>query len=114
MFKILAPAEIHKQQTTNNITFQDNTIRDLLYMNETNFKFELFFELSPDLLCIAGFDGYFKKINPAVSNLFGYTMEELYARPINDFVYDDDKEITAKLRKELTKQPMQRTVWLSN
>ncbi|HYG39994.1 MAG TPA: PAS domain-containing sensor histidine kinase [Cytophagales bacterium] len=72
-------------------------------MNETNFKFELFFELSPDLLCIAGFDGYFKKINPAVSNLFGYTMEELYARPINDFVYEDDKEITAKLRKELTR-----------
>lgn len=71
-------------------------------MKGTNFKYELFFELSPDLLCIAGYDGYFKKINSAVSELLGYTMEELYASPINDFVYQDDKDITSKARKELT------------
>lgn len=65
--------------------------------------FELFFELSADLLCIAGFDGYFKQINPAVSKLLGYTNEELMSRPINDFVYDDDKEITGKVRSELVK-----------
>ncbi len=58
--------------------------------------FELFFELSGDLLCIAGFDGYFKRINPAVTKLLGYTNEELLSRPINDFVYVDDKEITGK------------------
>lgn len=68
----------------------------------TDFKYELFFELSPDLLCIAGYDGYFKKINPAVSKLLGYTMEELYARPINDFVYHDDQQVTARVRTELT------------
>lgn len=31
-------------------------------------------------------------------------MEELYSRPINDFVYHDDKDITAKVRKELTQR----------
>jgi PAS domain S-box-containing protein len=72
-------------------------------MNDTRFNFELFFELSPDLLCIAGYDGYFKKINSAVSKTLGYTMEELYSRPINDFVFEDDKEITAQVRRELTK-----------
>ena len=72
-------------------------------MKGANFKYELFFELSPDLLCISGYDGYFKKINHAVSELLGYTMDELYARPINDFVYNDDKNITSKARKELTK-----------
>lgn len=71
-------------------------------MNNTDFKYDLLFELSPDLLCIAGYDGYFKKINPAVSNLLGYTLEELYARPINDFVYQEDKDKTAHVRKELT------------
>lgn len=69
----------------------------------TPFKYELLFDLSPDLLCIAGFDGYFKKVNPAVSKTLGYSIEELYARPINDFVHEDDKEITDNVRKELRK-----------
>lgn len=72
-------------------------------MSDTDFKYELFFELSPDLLCIAGYDGYFKKINPAVANLLGYTMEELYARPINDFVFCADKHTTQRVRTELVK-----------
>lgn len=72
-------------------------------MNNAHFKYELFFELSPDLLCIAGYDGYFKKVNAAVSNLLGYTMEELYARPINDFVFCADKRSTQQVRNELTK-----------
>ena len=72
-------------------------------MSSTNFNYELYFELSPDLLCIAGYDGYFKKINPAVSKLLGYTMDELYARPINDFVFCADKRTTNQVRDELTK-----------
>jgi PAS domain S-box-containing protein len=72
-------------------------------MSEPGYKFDLFFEVSPDLLCIAGYDGYFKKINAAVAKTLGYTMEELYARPINDFVFPEDQEITARVRKELTR-----------
>jgi len=70
---------------------------------ENEYLMEHFFELSPDLLCIAGFDGYFKKINPAVSKLLGYTNEELLSTPISDFIYMSDREITAKVRNELTK-----------
>lgn len=72
-------------------------------MTDASFKYELFFELSPDLLCIAGYDGYFKKVNAAVSKLLGYTMDELYARPINDFVHCADKRSTQLARNELTK-----------
>lgn len=71
-------------------------------MDGTKFNYELYFDLSPDLMCIAGYDGYFKKINPAVSRVLGYTMDELYSRPINDFVYKDDQDITDKVRNELT------------
>jgi PAS domain S-box-containing protein len=72
-------------------------------MRETEIDYKLFFDLSPDLLCIAGFDGYFRKINPAVSKLLGYSEEELYARPINDFVFENDKHITSGIREDVTR-----------
>jgi PAS domain S-box-containing protein len=71
-------------------------------MTVTQLNYELYFDLSPDLLCIAGYDGYFKKINKAVSRLLGYSFEELYTTPINDFVYKDDQDVTDQVRKELT------------
>lgn len=72
-------------------------------MKDYEFDYKHFFDMTPDLLCIAGYDGYFKKINPAVSNVLGYSEEELYSRPINDFVYKEDKEITNKVRNDLTR-----------
>ncbi|MFC0519547.1 PAS domain-containing sensor histidine kinase [Mesonia maritima] len=68
---------------------------------EKLFNLERFFNLSPDILCIAGFDGYLKKVNPAFSNLLGYSEKELLQRPINDFIYEDDKSITSVLREKI-------------
>jgi len=72
-------------------------------MKGYNFNYELFFEISEDLVCIAGYDGYFKKVNPSVCKVLGYTMEELYSRRIEDFVHKDDREITTKSRNYIKK-----------
>jgi PAS domain S-box-containing protein len=52
------------------------------------------FELSPDLMCLAGLDGYFKLVNPAFERTLGYTVEECVSRPMLDFVHPEDVERT--------------------
>jgi PAS domain S-box-containing protein len=53
-----------------------------------------FIDLSLNLLCIAGTDGYFKHVNPAWETTFGYTKEEVLSRPYLEFVHPDDCEAT--------------------
>jgi PAS domain S-box-containing protein len=53
-----------------------------------------FFDYSRDMLCTAGFDGYFKLLNQAWEHTLGYTQEELLSRPYMDFVHPADVERT--------------------
>ena len=53
------------------------------------------FEQSEDLLCIAGVDGTFRRLNPAWQRTLGYTTAELMARPYVEFVHPDDRGVTA-------------------
>lgn len=62
---------------------------------------DLFFQNSGDLLCIAGFDGFFKDVNPSVSNTLGYSRNELLSRPIDSFIHPEDRYITAQNRENL-------------
>ena len=57
--------------------------------------------MSPDLIVVAGFDGYFKRVNPAFVARLGYTEQEALTRPYLELVHPDDRERTKRLSSEI-------------
>ena len=53
-----------------------------------------FLELSIDMFCTAGFDGFFKTVNPAFAKTLGFTKIELMEKPYLEFVHPDDRPAT--------------------
>ena len=58
----------------------------------------MLFETTPDLVCIADKEGYFKNFNPAVPQTLGYTREELLSKPIATHMHPEDREMTLSRR----------------
>jgi PAS domain S-box-containing protein len=61
-----------------------------------------FWELSTDLLCTVGSDGYFKRMNGAWERALGWTTQELRSRPFIDFIHPEDREATEAEEAALT------------
>src|SRR5215471_13417949 len=51
-------------------------------------------DLALDLICVAGLDGYFKRVNQAWTDILGYTKEELLTQPWINLVHPDDQQAT--------------------
>jgi len=52
------------------------------------------FELSRDLTVTSSADGYFTSVNPAVTSILGWSVEEFLTRPFLDMVHPDDHAAT--------------------
>lgn len=64
-------------------------------------EWKWFFDNSLDILCVAGMDGYFKRVNRAFADTLGYSEAELLARPFTDFIHPDDLEATREVLQSL-------------
>ncbi len=59
------------------------------------------FNYALDMICIATFDGHFKRLNPAWNRVLGWSNEELIAKPWIEFVHPDDKNATLQIGQDL-------------
>ncbi len=60
-----------------------------------------FFDLSLDLFCIAGFDGFFRRINDNFARVLGYSSAEFLAKPFISFVHPEDQQKTMLVMAQL-------------
>lgn len=58
--------------------------------HEGHSELDPFFEMSQDLFCVAGVDGYFKKMNSSFVRALGYSSEELQKKRVLELVHPDD------------------------
>ena len=61
-----------------------------------------FFRLSLDLFCVASFDGYFVRVNPAWQTMLGFSEEELRSTPFMEFIHPDDRAASTEALSALS------------
>src|SRR5215469_9250807 len=64
-------------------------------------EFHDFIDLSLDLFCIAGFDGYLKETNRAWEVMLGFSREELLSKPYIDFLHPEDRATTTAAQRQV-------------
>ncbi|MBN2080599.1 PAS domain S-box protein [bacterium] len=74
---------------------------DLTQRKKAELERDLLFSRSTDGLCIAGFDGYFKQINPALVEMIGWPKQDIMSKPWLDFVHPDDRGNTKQAGAQL-------------
>jgi two-component system, sensor histidine kinase and response regulator len=55
-------------------------------------ELDAFFTLTPDLLGVVSHDGYFLRLNPAWTQVLGFSLAQMRAMPFLEFLHPDDRE----------------------
>ncbi|MBC8124293.1 MAG: PAS domain S-box protein, partial [Candidatus Kapabacteria bacterium] len=57
-------------------------------------ELQLLFKFAPAIICIVGTDGYYRRVNPLMCNILGYSESELLSNLAVAFVHPDDRQRT--------------------
>ena len=88
----------HSLGMTLDITEQKKAEEDLINARD---ELNEIFNLVPHIICVAHTSGYYKRANPAMTKVLGYTEDEFTSRPFFDFIHPEDHE---KTKNEIEKQ----------
>ncbi len=69
-------------------------LQDVTSWKDAEEERDRIFALSADLIGVAGFDGFFKRVNPAFTRVLGYSESSILNKPFIDFVHSDDVAAT--------------------
>ena len=75
--------------------------RDMTSLKRAEEDRQRIFDVSLDMLSVAGFDGYFKELNPAWLQTLGWSIDEMKSKPWLDFVAPEDQQMTIKVGQRL-------------
>lgn len=88
--RLIAWRNTYLKNKTRQIIGSISSGEDLTDTRRTELERDRLFNYSLDMLCVAGFDGYMKDVNPAWLKALGWTQEELISKPWIEFVHPDD------------------------
>ncbi|MFT5885907.1 MAG: PAS domain S-box-containing protein [Arcticibacterium sp.] len=84
---MLLSVEVSEANELDNLTYYENV-----------------FNNCSEMVCVAGMDGFFKKINPAFKRTFLWSEEDLLSRRASDFVHSADLNELQKRARDLTRK----------
>jgi diguanylate cyclase (GGDEF)-like protein/PAS domain S-box-containing protein len=77
--------------------------RDITALKQAQDERQRIFDVSLDMLCVTGFDGRFKEVNPAWARTIGWSAEELKSKSWGEFVIEEDQVETVEAYARLIK-----------
>ena len=77
--------------------------RQVRVQAQTTEERDRLFNLSLDMLSVAGFDGRLQQVNPAWTECLGWSTAELTSRLMLDYIHPEDHAATLRTREQITR-----------